>query len=117
MTDSITLILPKEVPTRIVADLESELGAMGEVAEASEVRTRTIDVASIMLVLTLVSDALGVTSLAVDLFQKIAGRMKSKGISGAEIELPNGVRIKLDSASVNDIQQIIGEWKTEEQIP
>ena len=61
------------------------------------------------------ADTLGVAAVAVAVFRKIADRLKAKGVRGTVIELPNGVKIAMDSASPDQVVAMVSAWHREQE--
>jgi hypothetical protein len=87
--------------------LQREFETLDGVAAADSVATRSLEPATAMIVIQLISGVLGAVATAVPLIQKIREVIRGKGISGAIIKLPNGVEISIDNATATEIERIL----------
>jgi hypothetical protein len=113
MSNTITIVLPGDVDAEVVDSVRQEIMAMKEVEDSGAMTTRSLELATIMLWVSLAGDVLGLAGATATLIQKVSGRLRAKGIRGVEIELPNGAKISMDSASVEDIERILDRWRNE----
>ena len=114
MKDTVTLLLPGDLSEAELTEIMGEIKGMDEIDEAGSSTTRSIELATLMVWIGFAADALGTAAAAADLFKKIFGKLKSRGVTNAQVELPNGVKINLESASIEDIKDIVSSWQAEE---
>jgi hypothetical protein len=106
MSDVLTIKLPDGSAPADATLLSEALGELPAVESARPRRTRS-DLASIALLVELAGSAFTVVATAVPIIQKIIGTIRGKGIKGAVIEFPNGGKLTIDSASVEDIERLV----------
>jgi hypothetical protein len=114
MSDVITIRFPNEIGSETLKGLQAELLEFDEIAEAGSATTRSIGVAGVALWVGFAADAVSVAAVAAAVLKKIIDRVRVKGVRGAVIELPNGVRISIDSASTDEIFSLVSAWRLEE---
>jgi hypothetical protein len=114
LNDVITILFEAEPNDARVESLKTALLGIEGVESVGADATRSIGVAELGVWVSFAADALGVATAAASIVKAIGDRVRSKGVSGAVIELPNGVRISIDNASVDDITSIVSAWKDEE---
>jgi hypothetical protein len=113
-SDIITILFPKDTGSETLKGLQAELVDFDEIAEAGAATTRSVGAANLALWVGFAADAIGVAAVAAATLKKIIDRVRMKGVRGALIELPNGVRISIDSASMDEILSLVSAWKLED---
>jgi hypothetical protein len=116
MTQGITLLLPQDVAASRVDDVRRTLTDVAGVTEVRPLEIRAIDPSAVMTWISFAADAFSVAGAAATAIGFIADRVRQHKVHGAVIQLPNGVKITLDSASPDDILRIVTEWKAEEAL-
>ena len=105
MTDALRITLPGST----MADAQSistTLRALSEVESAQPSQTRA-DPASVLLFVELAGSVFTAVATAIPIVQKVIAAIRGKGIKGAVIEFPGGVKLSVDSASAADIERLI----------
>ena len=88
----------------VASDVAQDLRRLDAVAETSA-DTRSIGAALVLV--KVVGGVLGDAATAVPIVQKVVEMIRGKGVTGAKIELPNGTKISVDSASVDEIERLV----------
>ena len=114
MKDVITIQFPRDTGSETLKELRGELIAVKEVAGVGAATTRTVGVTDLALWVGFAADAMSVASLAVAALNNVIDRVRAKGVRGAIIELPNGVKISVESASADEILSLVSAWKGED---
>ena len=114
MSDTITILFPDSPGSETLTALQADLSGLTEVAQAGSAATRSIGAAELVMWVGFAADALAVASVASATVRKIVNCVREKRIRGAVIELPNGIRISIDSASADKIKSLVSAWKQEE---
>lgn len=114
MSDVVTILFPENPSPETLKGLQAELVDLAEVAEAGPATTRSVGAAELVMWVGFAADALGVAAVAAAALGKIIERVRGKKIKGAVIELPNGVKISIDSASADEVLTLVSAWKEEE---
>jgi hypothetical protein len=104
MSDTFSIELPESVPRADAAEIAAELRNVDEVVATSS-DTRALG--EVLLLVQAVGGAFSAVSTAVPLVQKVVQLIRGKGVTGAKIELPNGTKLEVDSASVEDIERLL----------
>ena len=115
MSHMVTILFPEGLGDATLPALEADLRTLDEVTRTGQVSTRAITRAAVALWVGLAADTLGVAAVAVAVFRKIADRLKAKGVRGTVIELPNGVKIAMDSASPDQVVAMVSAWHREQE--
>lgn len=105
MDPYISIELPEGTSQDTLYELTDELNQLEEVEETSE-PTRSVVGAALMIV-KVAGPVLEGVSTAVPIVQKIVALIRGKGVSGAKIELPDGTKVSVDSASAADIERLL----------
>jgi hypothetical protein len=106
MAEALRITLPAASTSDGARSISEALTSLPEVQSAEPSRTRA-DPASVLLFVQLAGSVFSAVATAVPIVQKIIGTIRGKGIKGAVIEFPGGVKLSVDSASVADIEQLI----------
>jgi len=114
MNDVITILLPEDLGAERLKELQSELRGVEEVADSGTATKRAIGAAELALWVGFAADALAIGAVASTVLGKIIDRLRKKRVRGAVIELPNGVRISVDSATPDEVLAMASAWKKEE---
>jgi hypothetical protein len=114
MNDVITILFEAEPNDDRVESLKTDLLGIEGVESVGADATRSIGIAELGVWVSFAADALGVATAAASIVKGIGDRVRSRGVRRAVIELPNGVRISIDNASVDEITSIVSAWKDEE---
>lgn len=114
MHETITLRFPASPDPASLEALRTELLSLGEVTKTGSATTRSIGPAEVAMWVGLVADAVAVATVASGTLKKIMDRVRARQIRGAVVELPNGVRISIDSASEDQILSLVSAWRREE---
>ena len=107
MKDLFSVNLPKNTPKDQAKLIQKTLKEIQGVKDAGSDDARGIDPARVMLWVQTSSGLLGAAGTGASIVKKVAETIRGKGISGASIELPGGVKISVDNASASDIERII----------
>lgn len=83
------------------------VSALSEVDGVEETSADTRSLTAALLLVKVVGGALADVASALPILEKVVGMIRGKGVTGAKIELPDGTRIEVDSASVDDIQRLL----------
>ncbi len=67
----------------------------------------TRSLAGALILVKVIGGALSDVAAALPVIRKIVETIRGAGVTGAEIELPNGAKISVDNASVDDIERLI----------
>ena len=110
-TERIKIEFPNNAQSADVEEIVDELNQLDEVENAKKRQTRSIDFATISMVVEVAGGVIGVASQAVPLLQKIFGSVKEKKIHGARITLPDGRIIEVDNTSMEDLERLIQATK------
>jgi hypothetical protein len=116
MTQGITLLVPQGAAPSGVEDVRRALAEVEGVTDVRPLEVRALDPVSIMTAISFAADALSIASAAATVIGSIVDRVRKAKVHGAVIQLANGVKITLDSASPDDILRIVTEWKAEEAL-
>ena len=116
MTQGVTLFLPRNAELSHVDDLRRAVADVDGVTEVRQLEMRAFDPATVMTWISFTADALSIASLAATAIGALVDRVRKARVHGAVIQLPNGAKITLDSASPDDILRIVNEWKAEEAL-
>jgi hypothetical protein len=116
MTQGVTLFLPQDAASSHVDDVRRTLAEVEGVTEVRPLEVRAIDPVAVMTWISFTADALSIASVAATAIGGIVDRMRKARVHGAVIQLPNGAKITLDSASPDEILRIVTEWKAEEAL-
>jgi hypothetical protein len=116
MNDAITLVFPDEPGAPSLQSLQADLLELEEVVNADRETTRSIGVAELALWVGFAADALAVAPVAVGVIRKVIERVRGRGIRNAVVELPNGVKISIDSATPEEIAALVSAWKQEQVV-
>jgi hypothetical protein len=73
--------------------------------------TRGGEVEPLMFLIQTLPTILTTVNTALPMIQKMGGILHKKGLKGVTIEGPNGLKISLDKASPEDVQQLIDAMK------
>jgi len=104
MSQVLTLTLPKDTSPEDVEALQNEIKSMSEVKAAGVDNPRAVDLTAIAAGITVWLNLIGPAS---DVVKKIIDLIRGKGLSNVEISLPNGGKIKVDSASAAEVEQLL----------
>ena len=107
MPDVFTITLPKETPKSDVQAIQETIRQLDSVKGARPLTARGVDPQTIKLMVEIVSGALVAITSAIPLIKGAVDQIRKKGVSGATIELPNGVKISVDNASPADIERLV----------
>lgn len=107
MEDSFTITFPKTTSKNDVKAIKDTLVQLNAVEDMVALNARSVDPASIAVLVELVSGSLVAISTAVPLVKKVVETIRSKKIKGVTIKFPNGMEISVDKASVAEIQQLL----------
>lgn len=107
MCDSIQISFPSSAPRAEVDTIQNMLKNLNEIQDAGSIASRSVDPASIMIWIQVVSGMLGLVATGMPVIEKIIKMIRSKGISGAIIKLPNGTELPVDNASGSDIAKLL----------
>lgn len=113
MSEVVTILFPSDPGSERLRELQGDLRALEGFAGAGTEQTRSAGIAELAMWVGFAADALGLVSAATETLGKIAEKVRGQGIRGAVIELPNGVRISIDSASPDDIKKLVSAWQVE----
>jgi hypothetical protein len=102
--DVFRIELPEDLPSEDVTQLVQELHEVDEVVETSS-DTRSLTGALVLV--KVVGGVLGNVATAVPIVQKVIETIRGKGVTGAKIELPDGTKLSVDNASVEDIERLL----------
>lgn len=109
--ERIKIEFPKSAKSADVEEIEEELNQLDDVERAKTRQTRSLDIATISMVVEVAGGVIGVASQAVPLLQKIFGSVKKKEIHGARLTLPDGRIIEVDNTSIEDLERLIQATK------
>ncbi len=104
MGDVFKIELSDEASKQDAAQLATALRDVEGVVETSS-DTRSLTAA--LLLVKVVGGALADVATTVPIVEKVIGMIRGKGVTGAKIELPDGTRIEVDNASVDDIERLL----------
>ena len=107
MTNTFTISLPQSTSVDQRGDIESALRADSAVDDAGRFEPRGVDPASILLWVQIAGGVITATTATVALVERMVKLLRGKGIKGATITLPDGAVLQVDSASTNDIEQLL----------
>ena len=105
--DVFVVSLPPETDEAEREALEGELKEVDEVEDAGPSDLKSIDAATIEAWVQVATGVLTVATTAIPLIKAVVGRIRNRGIRGATIELPNGVKISVDGASSEEIERLV----------
>jgi len=101
------ITLPQTVSEMDVDAIQSKVKDLDVITDTGCMATRSLDPASVMVWVQLVSGTLSVVATGVTLIQKVIEIIRNKSISGATIKLPNGAEISVDNATASDIEKCL----------
>jgi hypothetical protein len=101
----LSLTLPSRTSIETVRALTADLETLQEV-EQTTTSDRSFLGAALVLV-KVAGPALESAATALPLIQKIVELVRGRGVSGASIELADGTKISVDSASAADIERLL----------
>jgi hypothetical protein len=101
----LSVTLPSGTPPDTVHAIAAEIAQLEEVEQTTS-GDRSFLGAALVLV-NVVGPALEGATSALPLIQRIVELVRGRGVSGASIELADGTKISVDSASVADIERLI----------
>lgn len=108
MHETLTINLPTETSLVQGKALETAIKNMNEVKAARVSEKRSGGLAALSLWVTMAQPLIGVVAgPVIDILQKLIGTIRGQGLKGVTIELPNGGVIKVDTASVKEIEKIV----------
>lgn len=89
-----------------VQGVADELNQLDEVEETTEATERSVLGAALLLV-NVAGPVLQGAATALPVVQKIVELIRGRGVSGATIELPDGTKVSVDNASVEDLERLL----------
>jgi len=102
--DVFRIELPEDLSHEDVTLLVQELHEVDEVVETS---SDTHSLTGALVLVKVVGGVLGNVATAVPIVQKVIETIRGKGVTGAKIELPDGTKLSVDNASVEDIERLL----------
>ena len=102
MALTFTVKLPEGASKEEGEELRKEIKAIAEVESAGVHETRSLTAAA-----AVVTVWLNLAKPAMEVVSKIIDVIRGKGLSGVEIQLAGGGSIKVDSASMEDIEKLL----------
>ena len=102
MAFTLTVKLPEGTSVEAGEALQKEIEGIDEVKAAGVQETRSLTAAA-----AVVTVWLNLAKPAMDVVSKIIDVIRGKGLSGVEIQLPGGGSVKVDSASMEDIEKLL----------
>lgn len=102
----LSIEFPRGTSPDVVGSVADELEGLAEVDETSAPTERSVVGAALLLV-SVAGPVLQHVATAVPVVQKIVEMLRGRGVTGATIELPDGTKISVDSASAEDIERIL----------
>ncbi len=103
--DVFRIHLPEAASPDDAAELASALRDVDGVVETA---ADTRSLAAALVLVQVVGGALADVSTALPVVQKVVALIRGKGVTGAKIELPDGTKIAVDSASIDELERLIG---------
>ncbi len=107
MPDILTITLPTSVSKTEIAEISQALKKVQAVESVQETTSRGVDPATAKIWIEVAVGVVGLVSAAIPVIKEIITMIRGKGISGAQIKLPNGTEISVDNASSEEIEKII----------
>jgi hypothetical protein len=101
----LSIEIPEGASQETLRELTDDLRRLEEVEETNE-PTRSV-VGTALVLVKVAGPILEGVSTAVPVVQKIMGLIRGKGVAGAKIELPDGTKLAVDSASAADIERLL----------
>jgi hypothetical protein len=109
--ERIKIEFPANAKSADVEEIEEELNQLNDVEKAKTRRTRSLDIATVSMVVEVAGGVIGVATQAIPLLQKIFGSVKKKEIHGARLTLPDGRIIEVDNTSIEDLERLLQATK------
>jgi ferric-dicitrate binding protein FerR (iron transport regulator) len=81
-----------------------------EIRDLDEVNATSAEARSLGAALMIIQGAAGVlssASTALPIVHKLVEAIRGRGVQGAKIELPDGTKISVDSASADEIERLV----------
>ncbi len=102
----LSIEFPRGTPPDTVQSVADELDRLDEVDETNAPTERSVIGAALLLV-SVAGPVLQNVATALPVVQKIIEALRGRGVTGATIELADGTKISVDSASAEDIERIL----------
>jgi hypothetical protein len=106
----LSIEFPRGTPADTVQSVAAQLEQLDEVDRTDAPTERSIVGAALLLV-NVAGPVLQNVATALPVIQKIIESIRGRGVTGATIELPDGTKISVDSASAEDIERILAAAK------
>ena len=104
MEPALSIEFPEGTPQQAIRTVTEQLGALDEVEETTEPRSV---VGAALLLVKVAPAVLKGAATAIPLVEKIVHLVRGAGVSGVKIELPDGTKVSVDSASAADIERLL----------
>jgi hypothetical protein len=101
----LSIEIPEGASQETLRELTDELRQLDGVEDTNE-PTRSV-VGTALVLVKVAGPILEGVSTALPIVKKIVGLIRGKGVSGAQIELPDGTKLSVDSASAGDIERLL----------
>lgn len=109
MSDVFEIELPKNISTQDINALRTDLKAMREVEDIGSGDERSIDPATAMLWIQVVTGALTAVGTGAAVLEKVITALRGRGIKGARIKLADGTSIDADEMSPEALAAVLGK--------
>ncbi len=114
MEEGITLLLSKDLDDLTVRRVREAVAALEGVQEVLPLHAGSIHPGVLTTWISLAGQA--PSAVETTIIGRIFDRMKELGVYGALLELPNGGRLPLESASLDEIRRVVTQSQAEEAV-
>jgi hypothetical protein len=104
MEPALSIELPEGTPLETIQRVTGEVAALEDVETATAPRSI---LGAALLVVEVAPGVLTAAATAIPLVEKIVHLVRGAGVTGAKIELPDGTKVSVDSASAGDIERLL----------
>lgn len=106
MKNILRMVLPRHADPAAAEEARKEVAGLKEVKSARLVRPRSA-AADAMLWISLAANVVGIAATGAGLIEKVRAAFKKRRLEGVHIELPDGVRVSLDTATPEEVQRLV----------
>ena len=113
MKNILRMVLPKHSDPKAAEEARKDLEEMKEVKNVRIVRPRS-GAAEAMIWISVAANVVGIAATGAGLLEKLRAAFRKRRLEGVHIELPDGVRVSLDSATPEEVQHLVRVMQEDE---
>ncbi|MGQ0647339.1 MAG: hypothetical protein ACT4P7_07185 [Gemmatimonadaceae bacterium] len=100
------MVLPSNADPGAAEQARQDLAELDGVESARLVRPRS-GAADVMLRVSVAANVVGIAAAGVSLLDRVRRALRKRRLEGVHIELPDGVRVSVDSATPEEVQKLV----------